>query len=412
MSRRAIVLSFDLLNLGFLGCYGSEWVETPHFDRLASRSTVFDNHFAEDVTPGAAGHAWWTGYYQFPRSAEQQQSQTPFTTRLHAAGIGTRLIAEEHAAGVTGDPPPFDMVETVTGSEGLNAKPARTPFARLVRRGLERLSELSAPGKDGLLWLKSAGVPVPWLPPHELAAAYLEDDELSERQDDESDWRVSQAMYAGYVSLLDHWLGELLEGIERHFKDDPPLLIVTAAQGSLVHDLEPLLDQLRRSARKLEAGEATPFSARELQNEIVHTPFFVSLPGGDAAGTRRDELVQTVDLAPTLLEWFGLKTEAADCEGKSLLPLLQGEGPWQREYACMGEGDRLYGIRTADYHCVAELLVDNSQSAEEEGQAERVQLYIKPDDFWEVNDISGQAPDIAASLTATLREFVRRAGEP
>ena len=44
---RLIVLTFDRLPARLLACYGNEWMETPAFDQLAARSTVFEQHFAE-----------------------------------------------------------------------------------------------------------------------------------------------------------------------------------------------------------------------------------------------------------------------------------------------------------------------------------------------------------------------------
>ena len=49
--RRAIVISFDRLPLGYLGCYGNDWIETPHLDRLATQSVLFDLHFGENFDP-------------------------------------------------------------------------------------------------------------------------------------------------------------------------------------------------------------------------------------------------------------------------------------------------------------------------------------------------------------------------
>ena len=65
-----IVLSFDRLPSRLLGCYGNALIETPGFDRLASESIVFDEHYAEDLRTDAASHAWWTGCYHFPRDAK------------------------------------------------------------------------------------------------------------------------------------------------------------------------------------------------------------------------------------------------------------------------------------------------------------------------------------------------------
>ncbi len=43
----AIVLTFDRLPVGFLSCYGNNWIATPNFDRLAFQSALFDQHFSD-----------------------------------------------------------------------------------------------------------------------------------------------------------------------------------------------------------------------------------------------------------------------------------------------------------------------------------------------------------------------------
>jgi hypothetical protein len=44
---RILVLEALGLHLGYLGCYGNDWVATPNLDRLAADGIVFDSHFAE-----------------------------------------------------------------------------------------------------------------------------------------------------------------------------------------------------------------------------------------------------------------------------------------------------------------------------------------------------------------------------
>src|SRR2546421_3933934 len=82
------------LHLGYLGCYGNEWVETPHLDRLAAEGVVFDQHLAD--TPGNTPGAW-TGRYQFaPRP--QAESAPALGTLMQAHGIPTAFVTPQAAA--------------------------------------------------------------------------------------------------------------------------------------------------------------------------------------------------------------------------------------------------------------------------------------------------------------------------
>jgi arylsulfatase A-like enzyme len=44
-----------------LGCYGHDYVQSPHLDRLASQGTLFRNHFVQVATCGASRYAMLTG---------------------------------------------------------------------------------------------------------------------------------------------------------------------------------------------------------------------------------------------------------------------------------------------------------------------------------------------------------------
>ena len=69
-------------------------------------------------------------------------------------------------------------------------------------------------------------------------------------------------------------------------------------------------------------------------NEIAHTPLFLYDPVSGIRGERRDALTQTIDLAPTLLDFFG-KPIPPDMRGHSLLPVIRENAPGHA-YALFG----------------------------------------------------------------------------
>src|SRR6266850_2392189 len=68
---RVLVLEAGDLHLGYLGCYGNDWVATPNLDRLASEGIVFDWHIADQ--PELQATTSWhersvgTGHYAIPQ---------------------------------------------------------------------------------------------------------------------------------------------------------------------------------------------------------------------------------------------------------------------------------------------------------------------------------------------------------
>src|SRR5438445_13805708 len=86
---RVLILHTSALHLGYIGCYGSDWVATPNLDRLAAEGVVFDQHFAERPEPHVFGESHLTGRYRLPSpsGAEPTPASPVLPDLLHAHGI-------------------------------------------------------------------------------------------------------------------------------------------------------------------------------------------------------------------------------------------------------------------------------------------------------------------------------------
>ncbi|MGQ0634941.1 MAG: sulfatase-like hydrolase/transferase [Planctomycetaceae bacterium] len=429
MPPRALVVSFDRLHIGYLGCYGNEWIETPNFDRLAAEGMTFDRHYSDSADAPSRDHAWWTGW---PQAAIERAGCSPQPTcieQLSQAGVRNWLLAE------TGGEldrvqiaPPFDQVITVRGADGLDVTEGATPFARLVERASELLPEIETSVQPALLWLKSRGAPVPWLPPAEIADLYLDEFGLTNETDDAEaggepektgrsrtgaldsaddfdeawlaesgqsrDLKFARCLYAAYVTHLDRWLGKLLDELERAGGRTRWLLIVTAAAG------EPL-------------GEHGELAVRRdlLREEVMHTPMWVRAPDAGGAATRRPALVQPADVAATLIDWFGSPTSsgterAGPLQGRSLLPLIRQESDRVRDGILIANSDE-WGWRTDDY-----LFVFPRRTGGSDVESAETRLFVKPHDRWDQADVAAQFPDEVerqrSAVTGQLSELFAR----
>lgn len=122
--------------------------------------------------------------------------------------------------------------------------------------------------------------------------------------------RQMRLHYAALVSMCDHYLGKLLDTMDRHHLWDDTMLVVCTDHGFLLgeHDCW--------------AKCWMPF-----YEEIARTPFFVWDPRCRKAGERRHALVQpAIDLAPTLLAWHGLPP-LPHATGKDLAATVAGDTP-------------------------------------------------------------------------------------
>src|SRR5690242_6702586 len=119
MPLRAVVLTFDRLHLGYLGCYGNDWIETPNFDRLATQSVLFDQHFAVDLHPEAANRAWWSAPSLSGEAASPATGEAGLLDALSTIGVKTWLFAESDGSDGPSVAPAFDEIAIIRGSDSL-----------------------------------------------------------------------------------------------------------------------------------------------------------------------------------------------------------------------------------------------------------------------------------------------------
>ena len=136
-------------------------------------------------------------------------------------------------------------------------------------------------------------------------------------------------------------------------------------------------------------------ASRELFTERVHVPLFVASTERDMARVRSQTLVQSSSIHETLRDWFGIDDAREDSHGGSLLSLCHqdviAEGcSWPPLAICRDRQDWL--LRTP---------VWSATMTDKEGGLEQIdcQLYLKPDDVWDTNDVAGLRPDVVLRVS-------------
>lgn len=402
---KAIVLIARGLQAGALGCYGNSWIFTPALDALAAEGIVFDQHFADNADPAGARRAWRSGRYRFPPAAQTTQADTApdLPASLRQQKIHTCLILDDSCISPAEFTDGWDAVERVCTPEGETSMDAVLEAAGGALERLERRD-------NWLLWIDVASLLPPWYVPAEIQQAYFSEDEHDEEANEDEEGEMIeplarftelptagpidrgddhlylslQTSYAAAVSSVDAGIGQLLQALDGLEGGDDILLIVTTDVGQNLGEHGII-------------GTCRPW----LHDELIHLPLLLRLPGAAEAGRRVAALTQSVDLAPTLAEWFGVPL--ADVHGRSLLPLARGEVESIRPYAYSGlqVGEAIeYALRTPEWAFLLPIH-PNADDAERSPQ-----LYVKPDDRWEVNNVLQHHFDLAEQLERTLRDFV------
>jgi arylsulfatase A-like enzyme len=399
---KILVITVRGLHAGYLGCYGNQWIETGTLDSLASEGVVFDQHFAEQPEPAAARRSWRSGRYHLPkvgREALADRGDADLLKLLRQAGIATHLVVDGSR------PAPAEFQQGWGEVSVVTAKPGEAPLEATLSTAVHVLDGLF--GKEQwLVWVDLATLVPPWNVPEEYAAPYFEteaeedSDETDEAaeplkpifdpqpgmidaNDDETLNRL-RLSYASAVTFFDAGLEALIEELGNLGLGDEIVFVLTSDHG-------------------LPLGEhgAVGLHRPWLHDELIHVPLLLSLPhNNEDVGRRVGALTQSCDLMPTLLELFGLLIPP-EVQGRSLLGLARGQTGAVREQAYCGlsiGGGIEYAMRTKDWAYLLPLRVPDGETPREP------QLYAKPEDRWEVNNLIQQHPELAESMDATLRE--------
>jgi arylsulfatase A-like enzyme len=366
--KNAIVVLLDSLNRHMVGAYGGDEFDTPQLDRFAQRALRFDRHYSgslpcmparHDILCGALDFLWkpWGSIELWEASVVQHLEVAGVKTMLcsdhpHLFETGgenyhTDFRAWEYLRGHEGDP--WKTVPDPSWA-GAPALPARTRAERHMNYDFSRTwfkREEDFPGPKTMVsaadWLQSnAGrherfmlfidefdphepfdTPEPWAsrydgdwdgeriiwPPY--ATRVLEDGVMTEREA-----RHVRCNYGSKLSMIDHWLGRLLDAIEENGLWEDTAVILCTDHGHYL-------------------GEHDAFGKPGLPiyNTLGHIPLMIAWPGVEAGES--DALTSNVDICATLADLFGIELEHRT-HGRSLVPVVEGRSDSVREWALSG----------------------------------------------------------------------------
>jgi arylsulfatase A-like enzyme len=368
---RCVMVMFDSLNRHLLPPYNaSTFIHAPNFQRLAARSVTFDRSYVcsmpcmparRDLHTGRPNflHRSWGPLEPFDDSMPQMLKQAGvhsalMTDHYHYFEDGggnyhCRYSTWQFFRGQEGDPWMGQVADpSVANHIGRNA--SQSPVLRqdrVNRLFMRRTQDLPQAhtfdagidfirrnqGEDR--WM----VQIETFDPHEpffshrrYQDLYPEHYEAYRRAGGPvHDWpdynKVTEPPeqvehlrheYASLVSLCDEKLGDVLDLFDELDLWQDTMLVVWTDHGFLLGEHESW------------AKVWQPF-----YQEVAHTPFFVWDPRSGRSGVRCDALVQpSIDLAPTLLRYFGL-APTADMLGHDLGATI-ARGTPVREAAMFG----------------------------------------------------------------------------
>jgi arylsulfatase A-like enzyme len=196
--------------------------------------------------------------------------------------------------------------------------------------------------------------------------------------------------YLRCIASVDDSIGRMLEYLDESGLASNTIVIYSSDQGFFL-------------------GEHGWYDKRFMYEPSLRMPLVVRWPGQVEPGSIQEFMTQNIDFAPTFLEIAGAPVPA-EIQGRSLLPLLQGERPedWREEiyYEYFERGAHNVqphrGVRTQRYKLIHFHELDQWELFDLEADPEELRnLYGLP-------ELSG----VQADLTSSLHQLHKNYGEP
>jgi arylsulfatase A-like enzyme len=333
-----VVILFDDLGYGDLGCTGSQAIQTPHIDTLARQGALWRNGYSASPYCTGSRAGLMTGRYPVRSGLDHVLSPAGswHDVGLRLGGLNRRLPEEE-----------------VTLPEILAAAGYDTAMVgkwHLGDRSPALPSDRGFAHWFGLLHSNDQGEPVVWRDGRVAESHPIDQTTLTRRYTDEAVAFIAEprqrpfflylahtfphvplhapaarrgtsrgGLYGDVVEELDASVGGVMNALAEHGLDQDTLVLVTSDNG-------PWFE-----------GSSGPTRGRkhDIFEGGMRVPFIARWPRRMASGQVRDELVIGVDVLPTVLELAGVPPPPdRELDGVSLAgALARGEpGPERAIY--------------------------------------------------------------------------------
>lgn len=381
-----LLITLDTTRADHLGAYGDATALTPALDALATRGTLFE-------------HAYTSCPQTLPAHATILTGLQPPEHGLHANGKnqlapGIPTLAEilsQHGYQTAA----FVAAFVLDAKFGLNRgfQAYDDDLSHADKQDVPEPLSVARSGSEvvdaALTWLGKHSTPPAGTSPPLFVWVHLYDPHFpySVHSVLAGTKFENTASYDGDVAFMDTQVARLTAFLDEHHLRSNTLVIAVADHGEGLD----------------EHGEVE--HGYLLNEEVLHIPLIVSLPGAVREGQRVAALVSSVDLFPTVLDVLGIRTEAPT-HGRSLVAALRGESiDSQPSYAETDLPYALYG-----WSQLRSLTMPDWKYI----RSTRPELYARPDDLKELYNLAsaraGQTQLLDQQLTTIEQQLaVRRA---
>ena len=366
VSGPILIISVDALRTDRLGAYGGTHVPTPAIDRLAADGIVFDRAYTHTPQTLPAHAALLSGRLPFETGVRDEVGhalsldERPLARVLSERGYETAAIVSSFALRrKTGLANGFTLYDDELPESTDGVPTVHRDGGESERRAERWLSAVAT--TRAFLFLHLDEPRAPYAPPSRFSA---------------------HAPYDGEVAYVDEILGRLIGYLEKQQLYDQATIVLVADHGE-----------------SLEVGNTSgePGHGVLVSEETVRVPLIVKLPAGEGAGQRVNDLVQLVDLAPTILD-LARAPVPRGLRGRTLEPLLKG----RRLEARMAYSESLFAARQFGLSPIVSLTDGRYRYV----RASSESLYDLRTDAAATVDIASTEPALTAQFRTELAQIV------
>jgi len=354
--RNVIFILSDDHRYDFMGFLNKpKFLETPNMDRLAREGAYIKNATVSTSLCSPSRASILTGQYAHRHGVVDNNTRVPQGTRffpqdLQKAGWQTAFMGKWHMGHASDEPRPgFDRWISFRG-QGVYLNPTFNIDGKQVKRqghvsdlltdyALDWIKNDCDSGKPFMLYLSHKAVHAMFEPAKRHLGKYenvkleypknMADTEENYKgkpnwvREQRNSWHGVDYMYHGQMDFdtfyrrycetllsVDDSIGRVIKYLEDNNLAEDTLVMYMGDNGFVF-------------------GEHGLIDKRHMYEESMRVPFLAWCPGMIKPGSVIEELIQNIDIAPTILDVAGLETPAR-MDGKSFLPILQGKKiPWR-----------------------------------------------------------------------------------
>jgi len=422
-----VIIVSDTFRRDHLGCYGNDWIHTPHLDRFAESCVIFDRAYCASFPTMPMRADLYTGKYTFNYLgwAPLPRDDVILPEILSDAGYLTKAVVDVPFFVRKG----YGYDRGFCDFEWIRGQGAERPELSYERRyeedyiaprtctAAERWLERHYK-EQFFLYVDIWDPHEPWDPPAHYVERYLPKWDGTRVAPPYWDWKdagltkkdlkIANACYCGEVSMVDRAVGRLLERMASLDILDETVILFTSDHGYLLGEHGVLGKGI---------VQRHVFEASVLYEEVTRVPFLLHVPGVKPG--RRMAIAQPPDIMPTLLDVLGVKAPSG-IQGISLVPVIEGKRRVGHKFAVSTMPLYTPGQTT-------KVIDDRPRKVEEHLPAtitappwvllyylegEPVELYNLDDDPKQEKNVAKRHPEVVQKLHGFYADFLRDIGTP